>query len=380
MSLDSTADLLDAFRRERAVVLVDDEGARSGVLLLPAETITAEQVNFMARQARGLICLALTPQRCDRLALPLMVPGAGDSQRGNFTVSIEAAEGVSTGISAADRALTIRTAVAPAAQARDLVQPGHVFPLRAASGGVLRRAGHAEGACDLARLAGFEPAAAFADILNDDGSLAAGTRLFEFARRHELPIGSIADLIHYRLHNETTVELLRRGDIDTEHGPFTLSVFRDRDDGSVHLALHRGEIRTDQACLVRVQALTTLRDGIGSTAAGRRVSWSLPASLRHIDAADHGVLVLLNYREAEAELLRSVSLAFGEEAPPAPRDNVFTAIGLGAQILRQLGVGRMRLMGKPIRYNALSGFGLEVVECISPDGRSLQEDADHARD
>ena len=250
MKFDSTQQLIESFRRGEMVVLVDDDDDRlGGVLLAPAEAITAEKINFMVRQARGLVCLGLTAGRCAQLQLPPMVGGSAGPAASRFTVSIEAAEGISTGISAADRAHTIRVAVARAAQARDVVQPGHVFPLRAEPGGVLKRAGHTEGGCDLARLAGHEPAAVMVDVLNGDGTLATGEALFAFARRHELRVGTIAELIQFRLRHETTVQHIREGDVQTAWGSFRLHAFRDVDDARVH----RVDRRAGDAALVQRQ-------------------------------------------------------------------------------------------------------------------------------
>jgi 3,4-dihydroxy 2-butanone 4-phosphate synthase/GTP cyclohydrolase II len=371
MKFDTTQQLIDSFRHGDMVVLLDDDDENlGGVLLAPAQDITAETVNFMARQARGLICLSLTGERCAQLRLPLMVESASHSvYASRFTVSIEAAEGISTGISAADRAHTIRTAVARGAQPRDLVQPGHVFPLRAEPGGVLKRAGHTEGGCDLARLAGFEPAAVLADVLNDDGTLATGQRLLAFARQHGLRIGTIAGLIQFRLVNETTVHRVREGEVQTAFGAFRLHAFRDADDGRLHVALVRGAIDPDTPTLVRVQQAAALRDVLGTEVPGRKPNWNVSRCLECIDREGRGVIVLLSQPETEQQLIASVDAALGGEAatePTAPEggQSVLNLVGVGSQILRQLGVGQMRVMGPPIRYNAISGFGLEVAEYV----------------
>jgi len=371
MNIDTTQQLIDSFRHGNMVVLLDDDDENlGGVLLAPAEDITAEKVNFMARQARGLICLSLTAERCAQLRLPLMVDSASRSvYASRFTVSIEAAEGISTGISAADRAHTIRTAVARGAQPRDVVQPGHVFPLRAEPGGVLKRAGHTEGGCDLARLAGYEPAAVLADVLNDDGTLATGERLLAFARQHGLRVGSIAGLIQFRVRNETTVHRIREGDVQTVHGAFRLHVFRDADDGRVHLALARGAIDPATPTLVRVQGGAALRDLLCTEVPGSAPNWNAARCLERIAREGRGVMVLLSQPESEQQLLASVEVALGGEAAveaPAPEGgrSVLNLVGVGSQILRQLGVGQMRVMGPPIRYNAISGFGLEVAEYV----------------
>jgi 3,4-dihydroxy 2-butanone 4-phosphate synthase/GTP cyclohydrolase II len=355
------------------VVLVDDDDERlGGVLMAVAETIDAAQVNFMARHARGLICLSLTPARCAQLALPPMVGPSHGATASRFTVSIEAAQGISTGISAADRAHTVRTAVARNAQPRDLVQPGHIFPLRAEPGGVLKRAGHTEGGCDLSRLAGFEPAAVLADVLNDDGTLATGARLEAFARAHALPIGTIAALIQFRLLHEATVEPLRHGQVQTAHGPFDLHVFREHDSGAVHIALCRGQIDAQLPTLVRVHVGAALRDLLWTDVPGQKRNWNPARCLERIDREGRGVFVLLDQREDPGHLLASVATALGERVPTEPvqrePSSVHSLVGVGSQILRHLGVGRMRVMGPPIRYNAISGFGLEVVEYLAFEG------------
>ena len=367
MKFDATQQLIDSFRRGEMVVLVDDDDERlGGVLLAPAEDIGAEKINFMVRQARGLVCLGLTAGRCAQLQLPPMVGGSPSPFASRFTVSIEAAEGISTGISAADRAHTIRVAVARGAQPRDVVQPGPVFPLRAEPGGVLKRAGHTEGGCDLARLAGFEPAAVMVDVLNEDGTLATGEALLAFAHRHGLRVGTIAGLIQFRLSNETTVHRVRDGEVQTAWGAFRLHVFRDADDGQVHLALTRGTLAPHTPALVRVQQIAALRDVLGTDVPGSARDWNAGRCLERIDRDGTGALVLLAQPETEAHLLASVEAALGETAVAAGGrpPSTLNLVGVGSQILRQLGVGRMRLMGAPMRYSAISGFGLEIVEHV----------------
>lgn len=370
MNFDSTQDLVDSFRHGNMVVLVDDDDEQlGGVLMAPAETITAERINFMARHARGLVCLSLTPERCAQLELPLMVEESTTPYGSRFTISIEAAEGVSTGISAADRAHTIRTAVARGSGPRDIVQPGHVFPLRAEHGGVLKRAGHTEGGCDLARLAGYEPAAVLVDVLNDDGSLAMGKRLREFADRNALRIGTIADLIHFRLLNETTVQRVEIGEVKTAFGVFQMHVFREADSAKLHVALTLGDIEPHRPCLVRVHLAAALRDLLWTEIPGQLPGWNSARCLERIAAEGEGVFVLLDQPETEQHVLDTIDVALGRQ--PAPETvidgghSVYNLVGVGSQILRQIGVGKMRVMGPPIRYNAISGFGLEVVEHLS---------------
>lgn len=367
MKFDSPQQLLDAFRQGRMVVLADDDDERiGGMIMASAESVTAEQVNFMARNARGLVSLALTPERCEQLALPPMARGELNPQASRFRVSIEAAEGISTGISAADRAHTVRVAVARHAKPRDLVQPGHVFPVRAESGGVLKRAGHAEGGCDLARLAGREPAAVIAEVLNGDGTLATGMALREFAQAHGLPIGSIASLIQFRLMNEATVELIREGEVETTWGRFRLSVFREPESGAVHTALSLGHIDPADAVLVRVHLQASLRDVLGTQVPGQPPGWNAARCLERIAREGRGVFVLLDQPEAVEHRLASVATALGDRttAPALAPNTTYTLVGVGSQILRALGVGRMRVMGPRIRYNAISGFGLEVVDYL----------------
>lgn len=364
--IDPVDELLSEIRLGRMVVLLDDDDAthNAGGVMVAAEHCEAEHITFMARRARGLVCLALTRERCEQLDLPPMVEGGGE--HANFTLSIEAARGIDTGISAADRAHTVRVAVAPHAEPSDIVQPGHIFPLAATPGGVLTRAGHTEAAVDYARLAGLTPAAVLTDVLGADGGLASAAELAAFAREHGLKLGTIADLIHYRLLHERTIERVREGEVATAHGTFRLTVYRDNNDGELHLALSRGHIQPDSPTLVRVHTRSTLRDLLGSHLREGN-SWALQDALAHIGAAGKGVLVLLARPESEEQLLHSIDLALGEDrpSPPAPTDT-YNTIGLGSQILRDLGVGQIHLLGAPMKYNAISGFGLEVLETIRP--------------
>jgi 3,4-dihydroxy 2-butanone 4-phosphate synthase/GTP cyclohydrolase II len=320
----------------------------------------------MARFGRGLICLTLTRARCEQLRLPLMVSSTDRRGATNFTVSIEAADGVTTGISAHDRARTVRAAVAPDARPEDLSQPGHIFPLMAQPGGVLTRAGHTEAGCDLVRLAGLEPAAVIVEILNDDGSMARRDDLIAFARRHTLKIGTIADLIRYRLANEEAVEPIAELDVNTEFGLFKLVCFEDHVNRNVHLALVRGEIDGNEPALVRVHLQATLSDVIGIQ--DSRLGWPLRSAMRQIAAAGRGVLVILRHDESPRDLMQQIrSLQTPEDELLARRDagSELRTYGTGAQILRALGVRRMRVLSAPKHMYALSGFGLEVVEYIS---------------
>ncbi len=367
MQVNTVDELISELRQGRMVVLLDDhtEDLNQGVVMVAAEHCDAGHVNFMARKARGLVCLTLTEERCRQLDLPPMVDDAL-GEKSNFTLSIEAAEGIDTGISAADRARTIQVAVAPHALPTDIVQPGHIFPLAAVPGGVLMRAGHTEAATDYARLAGLLPSAVIADILTPEGTLAEGQALADFAIEHGLKIGTIADLIHFRMVNERTIERVREGSIQTEFGEFRLTAYRDANAGQVHLALSRGEINPEQPTLVRVHVQSALRD-LCQSKVEERPSWSMARCLQAIAAADRGVIVLLARDEGPERLLASIDMALGGGAAAVQNlPDIYTSVGLGSQILRDLGVGKIHLMGAPIKYNAISGFDLEVLDFVDP--------------
>ncbi len=367
MELNSVEELISDLRQGRMVVLLDDDADNhnEGVVMVAAEHCEAKHITFMARQARGLICLALTEARCRQLNLPPMVEDA-HGEKSNFTLSIEAASGIETGISAADRARTVQAAVAPHALPADIVQPGHIFPLTAMPGGVLIRAGHTEAASDYARLAGLMPAAVIADILTEQGTLADGAALREFAARHALKIGSIADLIQFRMVNERTVRRIREGVIDTAYGEFRLTAYRDQTADEVHLALSRGDIVAHEPTLVRVHVPSVMRDLVTSRIPGRP-TWSLGKCLQAVAANGRGVIVLLSRAERAEQLLDSIDMALGARNPVvAVGPDTQTTVGLGSQILKDLGVGKIHLMGVPIKYNAISGFDLEVLEFVDP--------------
>ncbi len=366
MELNSVEEIINDIRQERMVVLLDDDADshNEGVVMMAAEHVAASHVNFMARQARGLVCLAMTIERCEQLNLPPMVVEAV-GEKSNFTLSIEAAVGVDTGISAVDRALTVQAAVAPHARPEDIVQPGHIFPLTAVPGGVLTRAGHTEAASDYARLAGLLPAAMIADILTPQGELADAAALVEFAAQHELKVGSIADLIHFRMVNERTIRRVREGNIETRYGTFRLVAYRDQNADALHLALTSGEIDASNPTLVRVHAGSLMRDLV-MTEVPNRVNWTLGDCLEAI-SREGGVAVVLARDEHPEQLLASVDMALGEAPLPAvTSSDTYTTVGLGSQILRDLGVGKIRLMGAPMKYNAISGFDLEVIEFVEP--------------
>jgi 3,4-dihydroxy 2-butanone 4-phosphate synthase/GTP cyclohydrolase II len=363
MQLNTTAEIIDDLKQGKMVIIMDDEDRENeGDLVMAAQSVTPEAINFMARYGRGLICLTLTEDRCRALRLPLMVSDNQTPYSTNFTVSIEAAEGVTTGISAADRALTIQVAANPDSLPQDLVQPGHVFPLKAQPGGVLTRAGHTEAGCDLAQLAGMEPAAVIVEILNEDGSMARRPDLEQFAKTHQLKIGTIADLISYRLENEMTIKALSACHFPTEYGDFQLHTFEDSVNGQVHLALVYGDISPDDETLVRVHMADPLGDLLG---AKREAShWSIPEVMTHIQKAGKGVLVVLRQPKQNAQLAAKV--ARYEQEDKGLTQNIKTSwdlrtFGVGAQILSDIGVKKMRVIGTPTKLTGLSGFGLELV-------------------
>ncbi len=368
----SVEEILADVAAGRMVVILDDEQRENeGDLLMAASKVRPEDINFMARFGRGLICLTLTRERCQQLRLPLMVSETDREQRTNFTLSIEAAEGVTTGISAYDRAHTVRTAVAPTAGPEDLRQPGHIFPIMSQPGGVLTRAGHTEAGCDFARLAGVEPAAVIVEIMNDDGTMARRPELERFAREHGLKIGTIADLIRYRLRTERSVERIAEQTIDTEFGEFKLLAYQDHVHRDVHLALVRGSLEDgsadgSRAPLVRVHLVDTLRDVLGMQPKARH--WSLRAAMQRIALEGHGAIVVLREAESPRELadaVQSLSRSTGE--PATPGGTVLRTYGVGAQILKDLGVERMRVLSAPKQMHGLSAFGLEVVSYVGHD-------------
>jgi 3,4-dihydroxy 2-butanone 4-phosphate synthase / GTP cyclohydrolase II len=366
MEFSSTQEILAELHAGRMVVIVDDEDRENeGDLLMLASHVRPEDVNFMAKYGRGLICLTLTRERCRQLALPLMVTDTNDSHGTNFTVSIEAAEGVTTGISAYDRAHTIRTAVAPNAVPADLVQPGHVFPLMAQPGGVLVRAGHTEAGCDLARLAGAEPAAVIVEILNEDGSMARRPDLERFCAQHGLKMGTIEALIRYRIENEKTVRRAAEVDLPTAHGVFRLIAFQDEVDRGLHFALVRGHPKPSEPTLVRVHLEQTICDTLGFS--GSDCGWPLDDALRRIDEAGAGVAVVLRKPEGSDVLIRRLhDLASGHAdlRPQVQTSADWRMYGIGAQILADVGIGKMRLLSAPKRFHGLGGFGLEVVDYV----------------
>src|SRR5450631_390491 len=354
--------LADISAGKMAVLMDDEDRENEGDLIMAADCVRAEDVNFMARYGRGLICLTLTRERCRQLRLPLMVNDTDSANRTNFTLSIEAAEGVTTGISAHDRAHTVKTAVAPAARPEDLRQPGHIFPLMAQPGGVLTRAGHTEAGCDLARLAGFSAAAMIVEILNDDGTMARRRDLERFAKTHGLKIGTIADLIRYRLKNERSVERIYEEPVDTEYGHFQLCFYEDHVNKTVHIALVKGDLNSALPPLVRVHVKDTLRDVVGVNS--EKLGWPLRAAMRRVAKEESGVVVLLRPEESPREFMESVRLLDAKPARQRVGATVVRTYGIGAQILKDLGLKRMRVLSAPKQLQGLAAFDLEITEYV----------------
>ncbi|MDH5232050.1 MAG: bifunctional 3,4-dihydroxy-2-butanone-4-phosphate synthase/GTP cyclohydrolase II [Gammaproteobacteria bacterium] len=368
MKLSPTKDIIDDIREGKMVILMDDEDRENeGDIMMASQWVRPEDINFMARYGRGLICMTMTAERCKQLALPLMVDETNDNHSTNFTVSIEAAKGVTTGISAADRATTVRAAVAKEAVPADIVQPGHIFPIMAQPGGVLSRAGHTEAGCDLARLAGLEASMVIVEILKEDGEMARRPDLEVFAEEHNIKLGTIADLIEYRIRTERTVECSASCDFPSEWGHFTLYAYRDTLQDETHFALVKGDITPEQPTLVRVHMHNDLSDALGADRPG--LPLSIRPALAMIEKEGKGILLLIRKPQNSSDLIRQIQM-FAAEDRGEPRiqteqpDDLRT-YGVGAQILADLGVKHMRVIGTPKRMHALSGFGLDVVEYIN---------------
>ncbi|WP_338742413.1 bifunctional 3,4-dihydroxy-2-butanone-4-phosphate synthase/GTP cyclohydrolase II [Pseudomonas sp. KK18] len=360
MALNSIEELVEDIRQGKMVILMDDEDRENeGDLIMAAECCQPEHINFMAKHARGLICMPMSRERCELLKLPLMAPRNGSGFGTKFTVSIEATTGVTTGISAADRARTVQAAAAKDAQAEDIVSPGHIFPLMAQPGGTLARAGHTEAACDLARMAGFEPSGVICEVMNDDGTMSRRAELEEFAALHNIKIGTIADLIHYRMIHERTVQRIAEQPLDSELGQFNLVTYRDSVEGDVHMALTLGTICAEEPTLVRVHNMDPLRDLLMVKQPGR---WSLRAAMSAVSEAGSGVVLLLGH-PLDGDVLLAHIRETADHAP-VKKPTTYSIVGAGSQILRDLGVRKMRLMSAPMKFNAISGFDLEVVEYV----------------
>ncbi|MGB4811401.1 MAG: bifunctional 3,4-dihydroxy-2-butanone-4-phosphate synthase/GTP cyclohydrolase II [Methylophilaceae bacterium] len=359
LTISPILEIVEEIRQGRMVVLLDDEDRENeGDLVVAAQFVTADNINFMAKHGRGLICLTLTEERGTQLSLEPMVTKNGTKMGTNFTVSIEAAEGVSTGISAADRAHTIQVAVHKNASPINIVSPGHIFPLIAQKGGVLARAGHTEAGCDIAQMAGLEPAAVICEILKEDGEMARLPDLLEFAAEHSLKIGTIADLINYRSLNECLVNRVAERVIDTAYGQFNLIAFLDTTVDETHLALVKGNIHASESVLVRVHEPLSIYDLLDSS--GKNHSWSLPNAMKLISEAGSGVIVMFRREEKSADLIKTIKSA----DQSVTNKRTLKDYGIGAQILRELGVVKMRLMGEQRKISSMTGFGLEVTEFL----------------
>ncbi|MBY7800724.1 3,4-dihydroxy-2-butanone-4-phosphate synthase [Vibrio fluvialis] len=369
MPISTIEEIIEDYRKGKMVILMDDEDRENeGDIMMAAQQVTAQDINFMATHGRGLICLTLAKQKCDDLNLFPMVSNHTEPWATAFTVSIEAAQGVTTGISAEDRAVTVQAAVAADAKPNDLVHPGHIFPLAAREGGVLVRAGHTEAGCDLAKLAGFEPASVIVEILNDDGTMARRPQLELFAEKHNLKLGTIADLIEYRNKTETTIEKVSQCQLPTEFGQFSMVTYRDTVDGQTHFALLKGEIN-DEPTNVRVHLQDTFKDVLHSIRESAQ-SWSLNKAMEKISACN-GVLVILGQSENAESIIEKVeryqALDLGEAVSTIDKGQTSKRIGVGTQILADLGVQKMNLLSSSDKkYHSLSGFGLEVVSYIEP--------------
>lgn len=368
MPLNTIEELIEDYKQGKMVILMDDEDRENeGDLLVPASTCTAADINFMAKYGRGLICLTLTKERCNQLHLPLMVKDNTDMHSTNFTVSIEAAEGVTTGISAADRAVTVQTAVRSDAGPADIVTPGHIFPLMAQPGGVLTRAGHTEAGCDLARLAGHEPASVIVEIMNEDGSMARREDLESYAAEHDIKIGTIADLIEYRLQNEKTIERVSECKLPTEYGDFKLIGYQDVVEHKAHFALVYGKLDASQPTAVRVHMLDTLCDAFGSKR--QECGWNIHKAMQQIVEQGSGVIVVLRKHEEATDLLDKIQQYqmkdMGVKSPERIVEDDAKTYGLGAQIIADLGLSKLKIIGSAMPMKALSGFGLEICEIIA---------------
>ncbi len=365
-SFSDIEDIIADIRDGKMVIMVDDENRENeGDLLMAADRVRPQDINYMATHGRGLICLTLSRERCAQLRLPLMVMDTDQHHATNFTVSIEAAEGITTGISAHDRAKTVLAAVAKDARPEDLRQPGHIFPVMSQPGGVLTRAGHTEAGCDLARLAGLEPAAVIVEILNEDGSMARRPELEKFGRDHGIRIGTIADLIRYRLEKERSVERISEVDVETEHGPFRLYCYDDHVNRAVHVALVKGDLGKAATPLVRVHIQDTLGDVIGVKS--RSLGWPLDSAIERIAKEEAGVVVLLREQETSRDFIDAVNhvgATTDEVHERRKGDAVLRTYGVGAQILRDLGLSKIRVLSAPKQMYAISGFDLEITEYV----------------
>ncbi|MDA7541874.1 3,4-dihydroxy-2-butanone-4-phosphate synthase [Gammaproteobacteria bacterium] len=351
-------EIIEDIKNGKMVIILDDESRENeGDLICAADLVTPEIINFMASKGRGLICLPMSTNLCDKYDLQMMTSNNKAANRTAFTVSIEAAEGITTGISAADRAYTIRTAVNKDSKASDIVQPGHIFPLKAMEGGVLSRAGHTEAACDLAKLAGLQSAGVICEIMNDDGTMARRDDLIKFGKDNNIKVGTIADLIDYRLSSDSTVEAIHEKDVSNEFGDFKLIVWRDIINDEYHFSLSKGNLQSIESPLVRVQTHSILQDTLGIEDLGK--NWSIRKSLERISKEEAGLFVLINHRDAKSYWLNKL-----EDREVEPKANR-RVIGVGSQILRALDLKKISVLGTPTKYNAVSGFNIEITGFVN---------------
>ena len=351
-------EIIEDIKNGKMVIILDDESRENeGDLICAADLVTPEIINFMASKGRGLICLPMITNLCDKYDLQMMTSNNKAANRTAFTVSIEAAEGITTGISAADRAYTIRTAVNKDSKASDIVQPGHIFPLKAMEGGVLSRAGHTEAACDLAKLAGLQSAGVICEIMNDDGTMARRDDLIKFGKDNNIKVGTIADLIDYRLSSDSTVEAIHEKDVSNEFGDFKLIVWRDIINDEYHFSLSKGNLQSIESPLVRVQTHSILQDTLGIEDLGK--NWSIRKSLERISKEEAGLFVLINHRDAKSYWLNKLE---DKEVEPKANRRV---IGVGSQILRALDLKKISVLGTPTKYNAVSGFNIEITGFVN---------------
>ena len=351
-------EIIEDIKNGKMVIILDDESRENeGDLICAADLVTPEIINFMASKGRGLICLPMSTNLCDKYGLQMMTSNNKAANRTAFTVSIEAAEGITTGISAADRAYTIRTAVNKDSKASDIVQPGHIFPLKAMEGGVLSRAGHTEAACDLAKLAGLQSAGVICEIMNDDGTMARRDDLIKFGKDNNIKVGTIADLIDYRLSSDSTVEAIHEKDVSNEFGDFKLIVWRDIINDEYHFSLSKGNLQSIESPLVRVQTHSILQDTLGIEDLGK--NWSIRKSLERISKEEAGLFVLINHRDAKSYWLNKLE---DKEVEPKANRRV---IGVGSQILRALDLKKISVLGTPTKYNAVSGFNIEITGFVN---------------
>ena len=353
MNKNNTQEIIQDIKDGKMVIILDDESRENeGDLVCAAELITPEIINFMASKGKGLICLPMSQDLCKKFGLKMMTSNNRAANKTAFTVSIEAAEGITTGISAADRAHTIKTAVNKNSRSDDIVQPGHVFPLKAMKGGVLSRAGHTEAACDLSKLAGLQPAGVICEIMNEDGTMARRDDLIKFGRENSIKVGTIADLIDYRLSTDSTIESVVEKNVKNEFGEFVLNVWRDKIYDEYHFSLSKGDLSKAESPLVRVQTQSILQDMLGIEELGK--NWSIRNSLKRISEEDSGLFVLINHRDAKSYWLNKLTK---KEIEPKTNRRV---IGVGSQILRALNLKKITVLGTPTKYNAVSGFDIEI--------------------